>query len=325
MAEPRQRFTPLDEPAQIFVTLVSYNTAGLLQRCFEHLRIASEGLRISVVVVDNASHDGSAALLRREFTDCHVIENRLNVGFGRAHNQALALCNAPLVLLLNPDAYMSQDALRRCLRHMDKEPRCGVLGLRLVDEAGNGNGSIRDFPSAWRSFGINTGLVRHKPDDQARAQGAEAVDCDWVTGCFYLARRTAITEVGLFDPRYFLYFEEVDHCRALHRAGWKVQCLLSCSVIHEGGASARSGGELTVDGQLLLTPQIEAELLYFRKHDGLWGLSLAFVLGLATDAVVIFKRLLRRRGGRQLRGHVRHAQELCRLVLATRGGRYPTR
>lgn len=320
-----QRFTRLDEPADLFVILVSYNTAGLLQRCIDHLHAASAGLRVSVVIVDNASRDDSVSLLKRDFTDCKVIENRVNVGFGRANNQVLPLCNAPFVLLLNPDAYVSKDALHRCLRHMDEQASCGVLGLRLVDEAGNGNSSIRDFPDACRSFAVNTGLVRHKADDLARARGAEVVDCDWVTGCFYLVRRTTIDEVGLFDPRYFLYFEEVDHCRAVHRAGWKVQCLLSCTVIHEGGASARTGGELANGGQLLLSPHIEGELLYFRKHGGLWGLSLALILGLATDALQIAKGVLRRRGKQHLRSHVRHAQELCRLALATDGGRCPTR
>lgn len=320
-----QRFIRLDESADVFVILVSYNTAGLLRRCIDHLRAASAGLRVSVVVVDNASSDGSVALLQRDCTDCSVIENRVNVGFGRANNQALPLCNAPFVLLLNPDAYVSQDALHRCLRHMGEQARCGVLGLRLVDEAGHGNSSIRDFPDAWRSFTVNTGLVRHKPDDIARARGAEVVDCDWVTGCFYLVRRATIDEVGLFDPRYFLYFEEVDHCRAVHRAGWRVQCLLSCTVIHEGGASARTGGELATGSQLLLSPHVEGELLYFRKHDGRWGLSFALILGLATDAVQIVKGLLRSRGTPHLRGHVRHAQELCRLALATGGGQRPTR
>ena len=319
-----QTFTPLNEPAQIFVILVSYNTAALLRRCIDHLRIASAGLRVSVVIVDNASRDESVVLLMRHFTDCKVIKNKVNVGFGRANNQALPLCNAPFVLLLNTDAYVSKDALHRCLQHMDEQSRCGVLGLRLVNEEGEGNSSLRDFPNAFRSFAVNMGFVRHNPDDLARARGADFVDCDWVTGCFYLVRRTTIHEIGLFDPRYFLYFEEVDHCRAVHRAGWKVQCLLSCTVIHEGGASTRSDGELTMGGKQLLSPQIEGELLYFRKHDGLLGLSLVLMLGLATDAVLGIKSLLRSRGN-HLRGHVRHAQELCRLTVATRGGLRPTR
>jgi GT2 family glycosyltransferase len=321
----RQPFTRLDEPAQVFVILVSYNTAGLLQRCIDHLRTASSGVRVSVVIVDNASRDGSAALLKRDFTDCTVIENDVNVGFGRANNHALTLCNAPLVLLLNTDAFMAADALHRCLRHMDDQPRCGVLGARLVDEAGEGNSSIRDFPTAWQSFAVQTGLVKHRRDDLARARGAEVVDCDWVVGCFYLVRRAVIDEVGLFDPRYFLYFEEVDHCRAAHRAGWKVQCLLSCTVIHVGGASAQSEGELTTGGQQLSSLQIESELLYFRKHDGLTGLFLTVALGLATDAVLSIKSVLRGRGMKGLRSHVRHARELCRLALATRGGLHPTR
>ncbi len=321
----RQQFTQLDELAQVFVILVSYNTAGLLHRCIDHLRAASAGLRVSVVIVDNASRDGSVALLKRDFTDCTVIENSVNVGFGRANNQVLGLCNAPFVLLLNTDAFVPPSALLQCLRHLEEQPRCGVLGVRLVDEAGRGDFSARDFPSAWDSFAVQTGLARHRPDDQARARGANVVDCDWVTGCFYLVRRAVIDEVGLFDPRYFLYYEEVDHCRATWQAGWKVQCLLNCSVIHEGGASARSDGELSTSGQQLISLQIESELLYFRKHGGVPGLALTLALGLAADAVLSIKSLLRGRGLQQLRAHARHAKELCRLTVATGGGLHPTR
>jgi N-acetylglucosaminyl-diphospho-decaprenol L-rhamnosyltransferase len=324
LVEP-QRFNRLDERAEIFVILVSYNTAGLLNRCIDSLRAASQGLRVSVVIVDNASRDGSAALIKRYFTDCTVIENKVNVGFGRANNHALTLCNAPFVLLLNTDAFMADDALQKSLSHMAAQTRCGVLGVRLVNEAGNGNASVRDFPTPWRNFAIQTGLDRRQPDDAARAHGSNVVDCDWVTGCFYLVRRAVIDEVGLFDPRYFMYFEEVDHCRAAQQAGWKVQCLMNCTVIHVGGASAKADGELTKSGNQLPSVQIESELLYFRKHDGLPGLATTLMLGLATDVVLSIKDLLRGRGLQRLRGHARHTRELCRLAVATRGGLRPTR
>lgn len=325
MTSSNTRFTRLDESAQLFVILVSYNTAGLLQRCVDHLRVASEGLRVSVVFVDNASRDGSAARIKSDFPDCSLIENSVNVGFGRANNQALALCNAPYVLLLNTDAYMSHDALRQCLRHMDAQASCGVLGARLVDEAGNGNNSLRDFPSAWRGFAQKTGLIRRKSDDQTRAAGATVVDCDWVTGCFYLVRRAVIDKIGLFDPRYFLYFEEVDHCRAVQRAGWKVQCLLSATVIHVGGASAASEGKLTRGGNQLASLQIESELLYFRKHGGLLGMFLAIALGTTGDAVVVIKGLIRGRGKQYLVSHLQSLRERWRLAIATHGGMRPTR
>lgn len=328
-AEPQlddyQRFSPLDEAADIFVVLLSYNTAGLLKRCINSLRAASQGIRVSVVVVDNASRDDSLIVLKRDFPDCTIIENEVNAGFGRANNQAVPLCNAPFVLLLNTDAFMAPNVLQQCLSHLAEQQDCGVLGVRLVDEAGFGRSSARDSPTAWSSFALQTGLVRDVPDDLERARGAEFVDCDWVTGCFYLVRHTVIKEVGLFDPRYFFYFEEVDHCKAVREAGWRVQCLLNCSVIHVGGASAQSDGELTASGLQLPTQQIESELLYFRKHGGLPGLSITLALGLATDAVLSVKSLLRGRGMKPLRIHARHAWDICRMTLATGGGKHPTR
>lgn len=319
-----QQFIALDETADIFVVLLSYNTAGLLNRCIDSLRAASQGLRISVVIVDNASRDNSVAVLKQNFTDCTIIENKVNVGFGRANNQVLTFCNAPFVLLLNSDAFMAPNVVHESLVHMAKHPDCGVLGARLVDEDGNGDASARDLPNAWTKFALQTGLLRKRRGDLARAQGADFIDCDWVTGCYYLVRQAVIDDVGLFDPRYFLYYEEVDHCKTARQAGWKVHCLIKCNVVHVGGASARTIGELTSNGLQLANLQIESELLYFRKHDGLKGLLLALSLALATDAVLGVKCLLRGQGLRAFRGHGRHAWQLCRIAYATRGGLRPT-
>ena len=102
---------------------------------------------------------------------------------------------------------------------------------------------------------------------------ASVRECDWVPGCYYLIRREVIDQVGLFDPRYFLYYEEVDHCKRVKQAGWKVVYYPHTTVVHIGGESAKSVDQLNVDGRQIPTLQIESELLYFRKHHGLPGLA----------------------------------------------------
>ena len=328
-AHTAARFVGVDEAAELCVVLVNYNTAHLLERCIGRLRAASRALSVRVVIVDNASRDGSAALIRDRFPDCVLIANDANVGFGRANNQALAFCSGPYVLLLNTDAFVFPDTLRKCLQHMDAHPRCGVLGVRLTNEAGQSSYRGRPFPDPWKNFLWQTGLWKlatttpHPVDDPDPPGGAW--QCDWVVGCFYLVRQTVIQQVGLFDPRYFLYFEEVDHCLAVKRAGWSVECLAGTSVIHVGGGSAESEGELSASGRQISALQIESELLYYRKHNGLWGLLKTVSLALLADAIRAAKWVLKRR---QLSGagvFWRNAVLVCRLARDTRLGTRATR
>jgi N-acetylglucosaminyl-diphospho-decaprenol L-rhamnosyltransferase len=328
LSQPPVRFCSSTEVADLSVIVVNYNTGALLARCIGSLRAACGGLAVQVVIVDNASRDGSAQTIGRDFADCQLLANAVNVGFGRANNQALPLCTAPYVLLLNPDAYVFPDTLKQSLQHMRAHPDCGVLGAKLVNEEGLGSFCGRSFPTPWQSFTLQTGLFKGfaRPSDEHRAAWPEAGagDCDWVVGCYYLVRREVIDAVGLFDPRYFLYLEEVDHCRAVKQAGWKVQCLTDARVIHMGGASAATEGELSA-GRQISALQAESSLLYYRKHGGWWGVLSAAALELATFALLSMKSLLLRRNLGQAAAQWAQARLLCRLMLDTRAGSRPTR
>ncbi|MBX3621813.1 MAG: glycosyltransferase family 2 protein [Rhizobacter sp.] len=323
------RFVAADEAADLSVVLVNYNTAHLLERCLGRLRAASQGLKVRVVIVDNASRDGSAEIIRAQFPDCVLIANPVNVGFGRANNQALAYCNTPFVLLLNADAYVYPDTLHKCLQYMKHHPRCGVLGVRLVDEQEHGSYTGRNFPDPWKTFLHQTGLSK-RPLDPRRPPGArpdegDTWQCDWVVGCYYMTRREVIDQVGLFDPRYFLYFEEVDHCLAVKRAGWTVECLATAQVIHVGGGSAETEGELSASGRQISALQIESELLYFRKHRGLGGLVATVTLSLLADAIRALKWVLKLRPPAGLAVYWRNSATVCRLAWQTRLGTRATR
>lgn len=320
-------FTGPDEKADVSVIIVNYNTAHLLERCISSLRAASRGCRVQLLVVDNASRDDSARKVRSSFADALLVVNHTNVGFGRANNQVLPLLRGRHLLLLNADAYLLPDTLMQGLRYLDNQPRCGVLGVRSTDEAGGLLFADRTFPTVWSSFTLQTGLF-HRPSQPVRqtiqSQGSEAVDADWVVGCCYFVRGELVRSMGLFDPRFFLYMEEVDHCRRVREAGWQVQCLLSASVVHEGGGAAASDGELSAARQISEF-QTESSLLYYRKHGGLIGVLGAVLLSLATEAVVGLKQLLKPRRWRHLGTRWRNIWQLLGLVLRTRLGRVPTR
>src|SRR5689334_10634005 len=142
--------TPLNasmiEDPDISVVVVNYNTAHLLDRMFGALQASRGDLRIQVIVVDNASRDNSLEVLRTQYFHAELIENTVNVGFGRANNQALPRVRGRYVLLLNTDAFVAPDTLTKTVRYMDAHAKCGVLGVKLISEDGSLQPSCRYFP-----------------------------------------------------------------------------------------------------------------------------------------------------------------------------------
>jgi N-acetylglucosaminyl-diphospho-decaprenol L-rhamnosyltransferase len=312
----------------VSVIVVNYNTAHLLAEMRAALLAAQGGLALQTIVIDNASRDDSLDVLRHEYGEAELIVNRVNVGFGRANNQGVERASGRYVLLLNTDAFVAPDTLDKTVRYMDAHPDCGVLGVRLEGRDGELQPSCRYFPTPWNVFLARTGLARHFPNarlvDDMSWDHAGVRECDWVTGCYYLVRREVIDRIGLFDPRYFLYCEEMDHCRRTKQAGWKVVYFGDTRVVHLGGESAKSDGQLTVSGKQISALQVESELLYFRKHHGLRGVWATVLLSSATDLALIVRRRLAR-GRPRPAGQGRHLRTLWSLFAATRLGTRPTR
>jgi N-acetylglucosaminyl-diphospho-decaprenol L-rhamnosyltransferase len=281
----------------ISVIIVSYNTVHLLHEVMAKLDAASVGLTTEVIFVDNASKDHSVEVIRRDFPHCPLIVNTVNVGFGRANNQALALATGRTVLLVNTDAFVQPDTLKSTLAYMDANPKCGILGVRLEGRDGVLQPCARYFPTPWNTFLLQTGLNRvfknvQMVDDMAWAHDTVR-HCDWVVGCYYLVRKEVIDQVGLFDPRYFLYLEEVDHCLAAKKAGWDVVFYPHTTVIHLGGESAKSEGAISQGGRQLEALQTESSLLYFRKNQGLAAAWASVLLTTLVNLLTVTKRLLK--------------------------------
>ena len=313
----------------ISVIVVNYNTARLLPEMWTALERSRGSLALQVIVVDNASRDDSVALLRRDFGQAQLIVNEANVGFGRANNQGLVHATGRYVLLLNTDAFVAPDTLSKTIAYMDAHAECGVLGVRLVGSDGELQPSCRYFPTPWNVFLARSGLARFFPkvrmvDDMAWDH-ASVRECDWVVGCYYLVRREVIDQVGLFDPRYFLYCEEVDHCRAVKRAGWKVVYFPDTSVVHLGGESAKSEAALTTSGRQISALQIESELLYFRKHHGMLGALAAVFLATVADGVLALKHVLRPKAVNGFGILWKRQVNSYQLLAKTRLGKRPTR
>lgn len=323
------RFNGVIMAIDVTILLVNYNTRHLLETCFGRLQQASQRLAAQTIVVDNSSADDSIDFIRQRWPGWVLLTNQQNVGFGRANNQALPLVEGRYLLLLNTDAFVAPDTLEKTVAYMDAHPRCGVLGVRLVGRDGELQPSARYFPTPWNLFLQRNGLSRFFPgarlmDDLAWPHDAVR-HCDWVPGCYYLVRREVIEQVGLFDPRYFLYYEEVDHCLATKRAGWEVTFFPHTSVVHLGGESAKSAGDVTPSGRQIEALQIESELLYFRKNHGLPAMLANVALTIAGDALQVVKRLARGRRPLALGAYWKHARLVASLLRRTRWGTRPTR
>ena len=299
-------FEPGAKDARIGVTvvLVTYNSAHLLAGVFESLKRAMANFDWTCVVIDNASRDRSADIAESLAHENRLIRNTTNVGFARANNQAVPYLGGKYALLVNPDVVLPPDAVSKTIAFMETQPACGIVGVKLIGPDGTLQPSCRYFPTPFNLFMQRAGLRRFFPRarlvDDMDWDHAQIRSCDWVPGCFYLVRKEVIDEIGLFDPRYFLYYEEVDHCRSAKRAGWDVMFYPDVSVMHIGGDSARSDGPVTRDGRQIEKLNLESEVLYFRKNHGASGLFTYALLMSIAAVLVACKRLVKRRSGRAI-------------------------
>ena len=315
--------------AHLDVLVVNYNTADLLQPMFSALRQSTRLDQVRYLVVDNASADNSLECLAQVCPEAFLLANQNNVGFGRANNQLVEHLQGKYALLLNTDAFVAADTLSKTVDYMEAHPDCGVLGVRLVGREGDLQPSCRYFPTPLNIFIARTGLGRFFPGvkmvDDMTWDHASVRECDWLPGCYYLIRREVIEQVGLFDPRYFLYYEEVDHCKRVKQAGWKVVYYPDTTVVHIGGESAKSVVELNVVSRQITTLQIESELLYFRKHHGRLGLVVHMLLVSLGDLILALKALLKGRGWAAMQACWQHARVTWALLRDTKLASQPTR
>lgn len=284
----------------VSVVVVSFNTCGLLR---DGLRRTSERLGVphEIVVVDNASHDGSPEMVAREFPEVRLIRNPENVGFGRANNQGMAAARAEVFILLNSDAWPVDHRLGALAARLAAgEPGVGVLGPRLLEADGRLQASAYHFLTPGRlaleelllyklltprrrGLALLGGYWAH---DQER-------DVDWVVGACMVVRGEVFRQTGGFDPSIFLYGEEEEWCERIRRAGWRVVFSPTAEVTHVSHqSSARALGE---ELRIVRTLRASDELLRRRSGRGAVAVGgLVRVVGAALRGTWFGLRRLRR-------------------------------
>lgn len=248
----RTAASDLDEVAPpLSVVIVSYNTAALLARCVRSV-LADAPAGTEVFVVDNASRDGSADMVRRAFPSVRLIANNDNNGFAAAANQALRPARGRYVMLLNPDAELRQGSLPRVVAFLDARPEVGVAGARLSYRDGRFQHSAFRFPSLPMAFleffPLNHRLANSRLNGRfPAADYHRAFAVDHPLGACMTVRRVALPEVGLLDESFFLYCEEVDWCWRFRQAGWHVvHCPEVLAIHHEAQSTRQRRGEMLV-------------------------------------------------------------------------------
>lgn len=231
---------PLDCPV-LSVIIVSWNVKEDLEKCLNSLR--QNDLALEVIVVDNASTDGTVQMLA-ERQDVTVIANEENRGFAAANNQGLAVARGEYLLLLNPDTIVPAGGLQKLVDFAEKHPEAGIIGPRLLNPDGSLQYSCRRFPTIRAAMFRHTILGRLFPHEEATRDylmqdwdHTQAREVDWVSGAALLIRRAAYDVVGGLDEGFFWGSEDVDYAFRMHQAGWKVLYSPEPAIIHAIGRS----------------------------------------------------------------------------------------
>jgi GT2 family glycosyltransferase len=262
----------------ISIVIVSFNTREVLRDCLRSAYLAAGSLRTQVIVVDNASTDGSSEMIEEEFADVLLIRSKSNLGFGPANNLGFQSVLGRYIVLLNSDAFLTEGSLERSVAHMDATPGVGLGGGRLIGRDGSWQPSARMFPTVLSDLIVLSGLAARYPRsrifgraDRTWANPMEAAEVDWVPGAFSIIRTKALHAIGSFDPRFFLYYEEVDLCKRIKDSGYSVWYWPDVVVVHIGGESSRQVRSLQLSrtGAQLTLWRMRSMLLYYRKHHGL--------------------------------------------------------
>jgi N-acetylglucosaminyl-diphospho-decaprenol L-rhamnosyltransferase len=248
------------------IITVSTNESHWIRQLLPTISAHMGDIRGDVVVVDNDSHDGVAAMVANEFPEARTVWSA-NHGFGHANNRGVMTCNARYVLFLNPDTEILEGTFAEVVALMDERPTVGLIGCRqIIAEDNSLCMTARYFPNAVRALGDSLSAER-LPGRRPNWLGEREIDpsaydrefgCDWTTGSFMLVRREALESAGFFDERFFMYSEETDLCRRIKTAGWEIRHLPQMTILHHA----------TKDG---VKPHIESlgaitRMIYARKH-----------------------------------------------------------
>ena len=274
------------------ICIVNWNTCDLLRACLNSIYQTVTRHSFEVIVLDNASTDGSAAMVAAEFPQARLIANRQNVGFAAGNNQALSAAQGRYLMILNPDTEAPAGSFDAMIDYLEAHAEVGVLSPKLIYPDGKPQNSCLSFPTLFTEFADLSGMARKHPKSPFWARYTmagwahdETREVDQPMGTCLLACREVVEQVGLLDERFPLYYNDVDWCRRIKDAGWKIVFLAEVSLVH----LRRASGDAL--GLRRLVEHHRGKCRYFYKRYGWPGYPAYWLL----NVVFIGGRWLRRR------------------------------
>ena len=273
----------------VSIIIVSWNTRDILRDCLNSVYAQTEKVDFEIIIIDNASSDGSVEMVRQEFPKVTLIANKNNRGFASANNQGMNVAHGRYTLLLNSDTIVLDGAIEKTVLHADQEPDVGVIGCQALWPDGKRQNTCFRFPTlklvmlgAFLFFREAKPFQRAflHPDRYLNRDFGQTNDVDVVAGCYFLVRREVIEQVGVFDEDFFMYGEEAEWCQRAAKRGWRIQYFPGAKIIHIYGASSSQVEEDTKVNKR------KGNLLFLHKTRG------AFVAWLG-NVIMVFGMLLR--------------------------------
>lgn len=270
------------------IVIVSFNTEKLTVEAVRSVIKNTKDISTEIIVIDNASQDGSVKAIRglAASTDVILIANKENLGFGRGNNQGMKIAKGRYILLLNTDTLVEGNVLGEIVSWMDENPEVGIASCALKFKDGKAQATGGYFPNLPRVFTWMTFLddipvfsilfKSFHPMHPLSPFGSNIKfyekdhSMDWVTGAFFMIRKKVVHDVGYFDKDYFMYMEEVDYCFRAKQLGWQVMYLPKWSIVHFGGGSA--------DKEFSLINEIRGLKLFYKKHMPAWQFPILWFL-----------------------------------------------
>jgi len=284
---------------EVTVVIVAYKSLTTIGQTLDALKDSNESGLVDIVIVDNASNDGTLNYLKRNHPSIKLIESNKNIGFGRGCNLGMEVATTPYVLLLNPDAVIDTKSMSILINFMNENPKAGICGPAVIEPTGKLQ-QAGNLPNPWKVM-LKPLLPQLVSRGQRIVEPKESpLKTDWICGSVMLIRMDMINQIGLFDPAIFLYFEETDlHYRA-QKAGWEIWTVGKAICTHVNAASAKLTNE-KMSGGTISEHYYRSRFYYMAKH---FSYPVA-IFAEAGELVFMFFRglvnLLRRKSNRSIR------------------------
>jgi GT2 family glycosyltransferase len=262
----------LEDSPTLSIIIVTWNGKKYALECLESLRQVKDEASLEVIVVDNASEDGTPDAIAEQYPEVHLLRNAQNLGFAKANNLGIAACTGQYVALVNSDVVVPAGCIATLVQFLREHPDVGLIGPKMLGPNGELGQSVNRYPTVWRCLCTALGLHLLFPNSKLlggylllKYPYDKTEDVDVLTGWFWASPREAVMQVGGLDERFFMYGEDLDWSYRFKKNGWRVVFVAEAEALHYGAASsAKAPTRFYVE-------KTKANLQYFQKHFGVIG------------------------------------------------------